>query len=73
MPVTKLYGLEQLLLDYNVDLAFWAHEHNYERNLPLFNYTVYNGTQEEPYTEPGAPIHITTGSAVTKDGCNVMV
>jgi hypothetical protein len=66
MPVTKLYGLEKLLLDYGVDLALWAHEHNYERHWPLYDYVVYNGTQrpDNPYYEPRAPVHITTGSAV---------
>ena len=50
---------------YNVDLAFWAHEHNYERQLPLFNYTVMPGPEDgKPYVNPRAPVHITTGSAV---------
>lgn len=30
---------------------------------------VYNGSLEEPYTDPGAPIHITTGAA----GCRELL
>ncbi len=63
LPIMKTFGLEKLLLKYDVDLTFWAHEHNYERLWPIYNYTVYNGTEEAPYTNPGAPVHITTGSA----------
>ena len=64
MPVVHTFGLEADLVKYNVDLAFWAHEHNYERFWPLYDYQVLNGTEKEPYTDPGAPVHINTGSAV---------
>ena len=30
-------GMEDLLYDHGVDLAVWAHEHNYERLLPIYN------------------------------------
>ncbi len=87
MPVTKLYGMEDLLYEHSVDLALWAHEHNYERHWPLYNYTwvelrriytmlislkkifffsIMNGSEEEPYVNPKATVHITTGSAVNK-------
>jgi hypothetical protein len=46
-------GLEPLLNQHGVDIAFWAHEHSYERSWPLYNYTVYNGSLAEPYTNPG--------------------
>ncbi len=46
--------------------AFWAHEHNYERFWPAYNYTIMKGSEEEPYVEPRATVHITTGSAVRK-------
>nr|XP_020642838.1 acid phosphatase type 7 isoform X1 [Pogona vitticeps] len=57
------YGLEDLFYKYGVDLELWAHEHSYERLWPLYNYRVYNGSTEAPYTDPGAPVHIITGSA----------
>uniref|UniRef100_A0A4W4HC78 Purple acid phosphatase n=1 Tax=Electrophorus electricus TaxID=8005 RepID=A0A4W4HC78_ELEEL len=46
-----------------VDLEFWAHEHTYERLWPVYNYKVFNGSTEEPYMNPRAPVHIITGSA----------
>ena len=59
------YGMEELLMKYGVDLAIWAHEHSYERLWPVYNETVYNGTADDPYRNPGAPVHIVTGSAVS--------
>jgi hypothetical protein len=58
---------EKLLMEYNVDVAIWAHEHNYERFWPMYNYTVKNGTNipSQPYTDALAPLHIITGSAVS--------
>lgn len=57
-------GLEKLLYDYGVDLAVWAHEHSYERLLPIYNRTIMSGANpNEPYTNPGATVHITSGSA----------
>ena len=58
------YALEPLLYKYGVDLAIWAHEHSYERSWPLFNQTVYNATGDDPYYNPKATVHVTTGSAV---------
>ncbi|KAG7167825.1 Acid phosphatase type 7-like [Homarus americanus] len=58
--------MEELLDKYGVDLAVWAHEHSYERLWPMYNFTVMNGSTTEPYTNPMAPVHITTGSA----GCD---
>ena len=59
------FGLEPLMLKYNVDLGIWGHEHNYERFWPLYDYQVRNGSDREPYRNPRAPVHITTGSAVS--------
>ena len=56
--------MEPLLRDYNVDLSIWAHEHDYERFWPVYDYTVLNGSYENPYTEPKGPLHIVSGSAV---------
>ncbi|TRY83542.1 hypothetical protein DNTS_016254 [Danionella cerebrum] len=56
-------GLEDLFYQYGVDLELWAHEHTYERLWPVYNYKVLNGSSEEPYVNPKAPVHIITGSA----------
>ncbi|KAJ2937494.1 hypothetical protein O0L34_g17538 [Tuta absoluta] len=56
-------GLEPLLKDYGVDIVIWAHEHSYERTWPMYDRKVYNGSYDQPYVNPGAPIHVVTGSA----------
>ena len=33
------------------------------RLLPVYNHTIMNGTTEDPYHNPGAPVYITSGSA----------
>ncbi|KAK7493511.1 hypothetical protein BaRGS_00015222 [Batillaria attramentaria] len=63
VPYIHILGLEDLFYQYGVDLQLWAHEHSYERLWPVYNRQVYNGSFEEPYTNPGAPVHIITGSA----------
>ncbi|XP_026332505.1 acid phosphatase type 7 isoform X1 [Hyposmocoma kahamanoa] len=55
-------GLEPLLKDFGVDVVIWAHEHSYERTWPLYDHKVYNGTRGA-YINPGAPVHVITGSA----------
>lgn len=67
LPILRLYGLESYLKDYGVDLVIWAHEHSYERTWPLFDKRVYNGSYEQPYVNPGAPVHVVTGSAGCKE------
>ncbi|XP_074872570.1 acid phosphatase type 7 [Carettochelys insculpta] len=62
-----LYGLEDLFYKYGVDLELWAHEHSYERLWPVYNYQVYNGSAQSPYTNPRAPVHIISGSAGCKE------
>ncbi|XP_048259276.1 acid phosphatase type 7-like isoform X1 [Haliotis rufescens] len=66
VPKLHVNGLEDMFDKYGVDLALWAHEHSYERFWPVFNRTVYNGSYDQPYTNPGAPVHLITGSA----GCS---
>ncbi|KAH9644719.1 hypothetical protein HF086_003824, partial [Spodoptera exigua] len=58
-----LWPLEPFLKDYGVDVVIWAHNHLYERSFPLYDNKVYNGSTEYPYVNPGAPVHIITGSA----------
>nr|XP_027200644.1 acid phosphatase type 7-like isoform X1 [Dermatophagoides pteronyssinus] len=58
------YGLEDLFFKYGVDIQFYGHEHLYARFFPIYKRKMYNGTKSNnPYDHPGAPIHITTGSA----------
>lgn len=67
LPFFHIFGLERLLYSYGVDLEIWAHEHSYERLWPLYDYKIYNGSFEMPYVNPGAPVHIVTGSAGCKE------
>ena len=46
-------AFESLLLEYKVDLAFWAHYHSYERTCPV----------QLGHCTPGAPVHIVVGTA----------
>lgn len=68
LPFFNIFGLEDILYKYGVDLEIWAHEHSYERLWPIYNYQVYNGSYEYPYVNPKAPVHIVTGSAGCKEG-----
>ena len=47
------HGFEDLLMEYKVDLALWAHYHSYERTCAVY---------KEECTE-GAPTHIVVGTA----------
>ncbi|PFX17445.1 Iron/zinc purple acid phosphatase-like protein [Stylophora pistillata] len=62
----KLFPLEDLLYRHGVDVEFWAHEHSYERLYPVYDHEIRGGSKEQPYTNPRAPVHITTGSAGCK-------
>lgn len=63
LPIVRWYGLEQLWGKYGVDVAFWAHQHSYERMWPIYNREMKNGSLEMPYVNPRGPVHIVTGSA----------
>lgn len=58
-----LWPLEELFYKYGVDMMLEAHEHSYERLWPIYDMQICNGSLEEPYTNPCAPVHIITGSA----------
>ncbi|PVD25439.1 hypothetical protein C0Q70_13095 [Pomacea canaliculata] len=61
-------NLEDLFYKYGVDVEFYAHEHSYERLLPVYKGKVTQKTLFEPYTNPRSPVHIITGSAGDKEG-----
>lgn len=62
-PIFDWFGLEQLFYDNGVDLEIWAHEHSYERLWPVYDHIVRNGSYDQPYVNPRAPVHIISGSA----------
>lgn len=51
--------LDPLLLTYDVDIAFWGHDHAYERSYPITNSAVV----QTDYEDPKAPIHVTCGAS----------
>ena len=60
-PVSS-HWLQGVLARHGVDLAVWAHEHSYERLLPVLGRRVVPGPRpDQPYTQPRATVHITTG------------
>lgn len=65
LPFLGTYALEKLFYDNGVDVEIYAHEHQYERFLPIYNGTVMNGTSDphNPYVNPRAPVHVISGSA----------
>ncbi|XP_076098898.1 acid phosphatase type 7-like [Mytilus galloprovincialis] len=63
VPYLHFFGLEKLFHQYGVDVMVWAHEHSYERLWPVYDRKVMNGSRDEPYTNPKAPVHFVTGSA----------
>lgn len=67
LPIFEWFGLEDLFYKYSVDVEIFGHEHFYTRLLPLYNFKVYNGSTEAPYTNARAPIHLITGSAGCKE------
>ncbi|CAL1278325.1 unnamed protein product [Larinioides sclopetarius] len=64
----RSYGLEDLLYEHGVDVAFWGHNHCYERLFPTYDGKVYNGSYKNPYRNPKAPVHITSGAAGNQEG-----
>lgn len=67
LPTLKWFALEDLFFKYSVDVEIFAHEHLYTRLWPIYNFNVYNGSNESPYRNPCAPIQIMTGSAGCKE------
>ena len=69
LPVlgTRLFPLESLFREHGVDLAFWAHEHSYERTWPVYDGKAMNGTTDA-YRNPGATTHVIAGAAGCREG-----
>ena len=63
LPFTGAFALEKLFYDFGVDIEIYSHEHQYERFLPIYDGKVFNGSDESPYHNPRAPVHIISGSA----------
>jgi len=59
----KMYPLEKLFFENGVDLQFYAHEHDYERLYPIFNYTFEKVEDPTLYSDPKYPVHVISGSA----------
>lgn len=59
----RVGGLEHLLVDYNVDMFFAGHMHNYERLWPTYREQVI----QKDYNKPWGPTHIITGNAGCKE------
>ncbi|KAL3085574.1 hypothetical protein niasHT_037315 [Heterodera trifolii] len=73
LPLVHAFGLEKLFFKYGVDLEIWAHEHTFERMYPVYNRTVYNGSVENPYVDPPAPVHIISGSAGCQENTDTFI
>lgn len=56
------FSPEKLFYDVGVDVIIGGHVHKYQRTWPIYNGTVLNGSYDQPYTNPKAPVHIITGS-----------
>uniref|UniRef100_A0A1D1ZZT9 Purple acid phosphatase n=1 Tax=Auxenochlorella protothecoides TaxID=3075 RepID=A0A1D1ZZT9_AUXPR len=67
-PGRRAFPVEPLFQAYGVDLAVYGHIHDYERYLPVLNYTVSGSVERRAdnatvYVSPGATVHITAGGA----------
>jgi hypothetical protein len=54
--------MEPLFNQYNVDLAIWGHDHDYERSYPVYQ-GIPSDTSDGPYINPSDTIHIVAGMA----------
>lgn len=75
LPISGQYSLEKLFYEQGVDMVVEAHEHSYERFLPLYQGKIMNGTDDvrDPYHNPKAPVHVITGSAGCKENLDPSV
>ncbi|CAG2167614.1 unnamed protein product [Oppiella nova] len=65
----SLFDIDDILYDYGVDLAFWGHQHYYERMFPVYNQTAYvNSMYENAFVNPRATVHIVSGTGGMHSG-----
>ncbi|XP_050399068.1 acid phosphatase type 7 [Patella vulgata] len=62
-------GFEDIFYYHGVDIVLQAHEHSYERLLPMYKKVVLS----EDYNNPLAPVQIITGAAGSKHGIDPMM
>ena len=63
--------LEELINEYNVDLFFQAHVHQYERTQPIYkDKGIKIGKDKHVYINPTYPIYVTNGNAGNLAGNN---
>ncbi|RWS29939.1 Iron/zinc purple acid phosphatase-like protein, partial [Leptotrombidium deliense] len=53
-------SFERLFYKYGVDLQMWGGGYSYQRFWPFFEFKVRNGSLNEPYKNPKAPVNIIT-------------
>ena len=65
-----LFALEPLFHKHGVDLAFWAHEHSYERLWPTYDGRVVNSSTDatNPYHNAAGTVHVVTGASGCREG-----
>ena len=68
-PKLGIPGIETLLWRYNVDVAIWAHEHNYERMWPVYDGKVKNGSSQVCFCVSNYSANV-CGSIVKMRGLN---
>lgn len=63
------FPVEDLFYKYGVDLAFFGHEHAYERYYPVYNEVVQRGPgiTFDRYYQPAATVHVVTGAGGNKN------
>lgn len=59
-PQNSLGDLEDLMMKYKVDIAFWAHIHFAQQSCPMYKAKCVNSTDAAGYD---APVHVVIGNA----------
>jgi len=56
--------LEDIFMQYKVDLVLTSHRHNYERSWPLYRSKIFSRN----YVSPAAPVYIVNGAGGNREG-----